>query len=76
MGLSPESDIEDYWKTTRKRAVDYFAVREHISKTCWQQIDLKLYISFPKDLGDPAKELPFDKVITLSNTLRGRFWQY
>ena len=76
MGLSPESDIEDYWKTTRKRAVNYFAVREHMSKTRWQQIDSKLHISFPKGPGDPAKESPFDKVITLSDTLRDRFRQY
>ena len=34
MGLSPELDIEDYWRITHRKAVDYFAVREYMSKNC------------------------------------------
>ena len=76
MGLSPESDIEDYWKKTCRRGVDYFTVSEHMGKNRWEQIDLKLYISLPKHLSSKAKESPFDKIAILSDTLRDRFRLY
>ena len=76
MGLSPERDIEEYWTTTRKKGVDHFTVRENMSKNRWQQIDSKLHISTPKLPGDETKESPFDKIATLSDTLRDRFWLY
>ena len=62
---------------SRKRGVDYFTVRENISKDYWEQIDLKLYISLPKDLSSKAKESPFNKIVTLNNTLYDcfRFYQ-
>ena len=76
IGLLPERDIEDYWTTTCKKGVDYFTVRENISKDRWQQIDLKLYISFLKDPNDKIKESPFNKVATLSDTIRDSFRLY
>jgi len=76
MGLSPERDIEEYWTTTRKRGVDHFIVRENMGKNRWQQIDSKLHISFPKDPDDKTKESPFDKIATLSDTIRDRFRRY
>jgi hypothetical protein len=76
MGLSPESDIKEYWTKTRRRGVDHFAVREHISKDRWQQIDSKLYISLPKHPDNKTKESPFHKIATLSDTLRDCFRQY
>ena len=36
IGLLPELDIKDYWKTTYKRGVNYFTVRENMGKSCWQ----------------------------------------
>lgn len=47
-----------------------------MSKNHWQQIDLKLYISLPKDPSSKIKESPFDKIAILSDTLRDRFRQY
>jgi len=76
MGLSPERDIEEYWMTTYKRGVDYFTVRENIGKNRWQQIDLKLYILFLKDPDNKTKESPFNKIATLSDTIRDRFRLY
>jgi len=76
MGLSPEKDIEEYWTTSRKKGVDHFTVRENISKDWWQQINLKLHVSTPKLPSDETKESPFDKIATLSNTLRNRFRLY
>ena len=76
MGLSPESDIADYWKKTRRRGVDHFAVRENIGKSRWQQIDLKLHISIPKHPNSNIRESPFDKITTLSDILRDRFRLY
>jgi len=76
MGLSPERDIKEYWTTTRKKGVNHFIVRENISKDRWQQINLKLYISTPKLPGDEIKESPFNKIATLSDTLRDRFRLY
>ena len=62
--------------TTRKKGVDYFTVRENMSKNQWQQIDLKLHISTPKLPGDKTKESLFNKIATLSDTLHDRFWLY
>jgi hypothetical protein len=76
MGLSLELDIADYWKKTRRRGVDYFAVRENMGKTRWQQIDLKLHISIPKHPDSNIRESPFDKITTLSDVLRDRFRLY
>jgi hypothetical protein len=76
MGLLPERDIKEYWTTTRKKGVNHFTVRENISKNWWQQINLKLYISALKLPGDETKESPFDKIATLSDTLRDRFRLY
>jgi hypothetical protein len=36
IGLLPERDIKEYWTTTRKKGVNYFIVRENISKNRWQ----------------------------------------
>ena len=76
MGLLLGRDIEEYWTTSRKKGVDYFAVRENISEDRWQQIDSKLQVLTPKIPGDKAKESPFDKIATLSDTLRDRFRLY
>jgi hypothetical protein len=76
IGLLPERDIEKYWTTSRKKGVNYFAVRENISKDRWQQINSKLHVLTPKIPSDKAKESPFDKIATLSNTLRDRFRLY
>jgi len=76
MGLSPKLDIEKYWTKTHKRGVNYFTVRKNISKNRWQQIDLKLYILFPKHLNNKTKESPFNKIAILSDTLRDRFQLY
>ena len=76
MGLLPERDIEEYWTTSCKKGVNYFIVRENISKDWWQQINLKLYVSIPKLPDDEMKESPFDKIATLSDTLCDRFRLY
>jgi len=76
IGLSPESDIQDYWKTTRRRGVNHFAIRENMGKSHWQQIDSKLHISQPKHPDDKTRESPFDKIATLSDALRDRFRLY
>jgi len=76
IGLLPERDIKEYWITTRKNRVNHFIVRENISKDWWQQIDLKLYILTPKLPSNETKESPFNKIATLSDTLRDRFRLY
>jgi Transposase IS4 len=76
IGLLLERDIKEYWTTTRKKGVDYFTVRENMSKDWWQQINLKLYISFLKVPDDKTKESPFEKVATLSDTIRDYFRLY
>ena len=47
-----------------------------MSKDWWQQIDSKLHISFLKDPNDKTKESPFNKIATLSDTIRDRFRLY
>jgi hypothetical protein len=76
IGLLPERDIKEYWTTTYKKGVDYFIVRENISKNRWQQINLKLYILTLKPPSDETKESPFNKIATLSDTLYNRFRLY
>ena len=47
-----------------------------MGKSWWQQINLKLYISFPKDPDDKIKESLFKKVAILSDTIRDYFRLY
>ena len=74
--MNSEKNIKEYWTTFRKKGVNYFIVRENISKDWWQQINLKLYILILKLPSNKIKESPFNKIATLSNTLRDRFWLY
>ena len=74
MGLLLELDIKKYWTKTCRKGVNYFAVREYISKDYWQQINLKLYISLPKYPNSKIKKSPFYKIVTLNNTLYNCFW--
>ena len=76
MGLSPKVNIKEYWIKTCKKGVDHFTVRKNMGKNCWQQIDLKLYISFPKHPNNKIKESPFNKIAALNNTLYDYFQLY
>ena len=76
IGLSLELDIKDYWTINRKRGVNYFIIRENINKDRWEQINLKLYISFLKPPDDKIKESSFNKIAILSNILHNSFRRY
>ena len=77
MGLHTESSIPEFWNTDPLKGPIHEQVLKHISVKRWQQIDRFFHISKPhlgQQLGQ--QETPFEKLESLSDTLRQAFKKY